>query len=223
MVALRYRVEERCPSPLVPVRAANAERVGSELVLRKATPVVVEHAIPTLSVAAGPELWIATSVVVEAFDPTLVVAHRHCLLPWGEAMPAARNPALTSLPTIITKAEPALLLALLLPPHPKLALREREADLGARLDGAGHKLVRVLAIVLEATDCRTKALEVGEQGPASISDHRVLLLARRPVLTHSSAKHGGEDGEHDDSSRHRHPQHRGPRSAQRGARPLPRL
>merc|ERR1719401_643652 len=154
----------------------------SELLLGEAAAVVVVNPVPALRIAVRPELRIAALLIAEAFGPALLVAHDHDLRAWRVAGLVRGDPALALLPARVAGAEPALLLALLGAPDPELALRQGEADLRTRLDLARHELVRAHAVVQEAADGRAVALEVGEQGLASVPDHLVLLLARRPVL-----------------------------------------
>merc|ERR1719195_1359110 len=59
-----------------------------------------------------------------------------------------------------------------------------------------HKLVRAHAVVQEASNGCTIALEVCEQCLPSVPDHGVLLLARRPLQScstdHASCRQGNE-------------------------------
>eukprot|EP00445_Apocalathium_hangoei_P035008 CAMPEP_0203962132 /NCGR_PEP_ID=MMETSP0359-20131031/92401_1 /ASSEMBLY_ACC=CAM_ASM_000338 /TAXON_ID=268821 /ORGANISM="Scrippsiella Hangoei, Strain SHTV-5" /LENGTH=237 /DNA_ID=CAMNT_0050897313 /DNA_START=111 /DNA_END=824 /DNA_ORIENTATION=- len=167
----------------------------SKLFLGEAAAVVVVDAVPTLRVAVRPHLGLAALFVTEALGPALRVAHHHGRGARGSTRLGRGDPALAGFAAGVAGAEPALLLALLGAPDPPLALRDGDADLRARLDLAGHELVRAHAVVEEATDGGAEALEVREEGLARVPDDGVLLLARRPILGGGPA---GEEGQGND-------------------------
>lgn len=153
----------------------------SQLHPGEAAPVEVEHTVPALGIPVGAELGVAAGVVVEAIHPALRVTEDQLFRAWGLAGLVTAGPALSCLPAVIRDTQPALLHALLLTEDPPVALWNGVADGDAVLERRDGELVRVDAVVDEASCGCSVPRDVGEEGLTRVADHSVLLHARGPA------------------------------------------
>jgi len=171
-------------------------------VAREAAAVVVEHAVPALRVAVRAELRVAAGVVVEAVHPALLVTHDQLRGVRRGAGLGAAAPAVAVLTAVVSDAQPALGHTLFGAEDPPGAFRQRVAHVDAALELAHRELIRVLAVILEATRRSAETRHVGEQRLAGVADDRVLLDALRPGRRLRVGARGERDDGGDGSADH---------------------